>query len=231
MSMRLIKFVAPIILAVAAGPASAQHGGHGGGGHAGGGYHGGGGYHAGYGGYHAGYGGYRGGYYRGYGGYRGYGYGGYGYGYPYYGYGLGYGLGYGGYGYGLGYGGYGYSYPYSSGYSYPNTYGGTYYPSSTPALTGSGIVQTSGYTPATSVTSTEAAPATVTLIVPNDAKVWFNGKEDTTTGTSRVFTSPTLQPGESSVLSVKARWDGNDRTVQLPIQAGDKMRVDLRETP
>jgi uncharacterized protein (TIGR03000 family) len=139
------------------------------------------------------------------------------------GYGLGYGLGYGGYGYGLGYGGYGYntypSYDYSGAYAYP----------ATPTVVGGGIVQASGLAPsAPAPTPTVAGPANVTVVVPDGAQVWFDGKETTSTGGSRVFTSSTLQPDQTAVLSVKARWNGNTYSMQLPIHAGDKFSVDLR---
>jgi uncharacterized protein (TIGR03000 family) len=249
MLKRLVKLLAPAALFFVPTPAFAQHhgGGHGGGGHGGGVYHGGG-------GVYRGGGAYRGGYYGGsrgyYGGYRGYGYGGYGYGYPLFGYGLGYGglgygLGYGSLGYGLGYGGYGlgsggygYSYPYSSSYySYPDYSGYTYpdyssysYPITTSTPVINSVVPASGVyssIPSTSAPSSTPAPATVTVVVPENAQVWFDGKETSETGHDRVFTSATLQPDQSSVLEVKARWDGSTRTMQLPIRAGDKISVEL----
>ena len=231
MSLQLLKFVAPIALFLAPGPLLAQHhaGGHSGG-HAGG-YHGGA-YHGG-GGHYGGYGGSRGGYYGGYSGYRG----GYGYGSPFLGgYGLGgYGLGYGGFGYGglgygglgygrLGSGGYGYSVPYSSG-GYYAPVNGWYTDPVSPI--DAGVIQASG-TGSIAVTSEVAAPAQVTVLVPDGAQVWFDGKEAAGSGGSRVFTSPTLQPGQSSTLAVKARWAAGNGEMQLPIRAGDKMTVDLR---
>jgi uncharacterized protein (TIGR03000 family) len=231
MSKRFIAAAAVAGLFLMAEPVYAQRGGggHGGGGHAGGGGGGraGGGYRGGYsGGYRGGeHGGYRGGY--------GLGYGGYGLGYG------GYGLGYGGYG--AGYGNYGYAYPsygYASpsyGYSYPSTYEG-YYPTA-PTVVGSSpltgtVLPASGsensFTPSLSATPAVAAPATVTVFVPEGAQVWLDGKETTGTGTSRVFTSPKLEPGQSSVLAVKARWGGSTYSAQVPIQAGDKFSVDLR---
>jgi uncharacterized protein (TIGR03000 family) len=173
-------------------------------------------YHGG--GYRGGYvGGYRGGYY---GGYRGYYPGGYGYwgnGYPYSGFWLGYGLGLGSrLGYGLGYG---YGYPYSGGYSYPYT-DSSYYPTVPSVPLDNTLVP--------STPSATPAPATVTFMVPNGAEVWFDGKETPTTGTTRVFTSPILQPDQSEVLSVRAVWDGSARTMQVPLHAGDNMTIDLR---
>ncbi|CAN0429643.1 unnamed protein product, partial [Phaeothamnion confervicola] len=115
-------------------------------------------------------------------------------------------------------------------YSYPlnYSYDTTTYPYSNSIVSDGNIVQsTSGYTPSVSAV---AAPATLTVTVPSDAQVWFDGKEASGSGTSRVFTSPVLQPGQSSVLSIKARWNGSDRTMQLPITAGDNMSVDLRDS-
>jgi len=217
MSTQLIKLLAPAVLFFAAGTASAGHGGggHGGGGHGGG--HGGhgGGHHGGFGGHHGGY------VHRGY--YSNYGYGGYGYGLGYGNYG--YGLGYGNYGYGYG----GYSYPYY-GYSYPagGYYPNNYYP--LPTTVGGGVVPASGVYPVdpTPAPSAVAAPATVTVVVPEGAQVSFDGKDATGTGTERVFTSPAIQPTQPGVLAIKASWGGNTYSMQLSIRAGDKMRVDLR---
>jgi uncharacterized protein (TIGR03000 family) len=185
MSTQLVKLLAPAVVFLAAGTASAGHGGGGhGSGHSGG-HHGG--SHT---VHHSGS-------YRSYSSY-----------------------GYGGYGYGLGYGYGGYSYPYS-GYSYPA--GGYYSPNSYY------IVPAGDYSvdpmPAPSAV---AAPATVTVIVPEGAQVWFDGKDAVGTGTERVFTSLALQPNQPSVLSVKASWGGSTYSMQLTIHAGDKRRVDLR---
>jgi uncharacterized protein (TIGR03000 family) len=64
-------------------------------------------------------------------------------------------------------------------------------------------------------------------MVPANAEVWFDSKEAKANGNSRVFTSPALQPGQSAVLSVKENWEGQTREMQIPIQAGDNMNVDL----
>lgn len=232
-------------------------GGHIGGGHIGGGHIGGFHYGGGHlGGYHPGYygGGYHGGYYGGYrhSGFYGGRYGLYGFGYPYYGgYGLGLGYGYGyplygGLSYSLGSGYYGYpyygsySYPYYYGsYGYPYSYGGYSY--AAPAVLGAAATTTSTslYTPAlsssvtdpavvpSSGTSTAAGTGSVTVVVPSGAQLWFDGKETDTGSASRVFTSQKLEPGQVKTLSVKARWDGSTREMQLPVQAGDNMTVDL----
>jgi len=234
--------LAPAVLMFAAVPAFAQRGhggGHGGGFHAGG-YHGGG-YRA---GAYRGFSGYRGGAYRGFSGYRGYGYrpyygGYYGRGYGWRGYGLGYGLlgyglGYGLGGYGLGgYGLGGYGYPYSSYYGSTSVYAPSYagYSSYYPPVDTTGYVAPADYGLATSpdyaapadygqtAPSGYAAPAEdneahITIVVPPDATVWFDGDQTTQTGPAREFVSPPLAPGQTYTYHVRARWTENGRPVE-----------------
>ncbi|HEX4607052.1 MAG TPA: TIGR03000 domain-containing protein, partial [Urbifossiella sp.] len=136
--------------------------------------------------------------------------------------------GYGGLGYGYGgygYGGYGSSSPYYGGSAYP--LGGSYYPSATPPLLGNYVAPQAGVA---SVPAAAAAAATVTVVVPDGAQVWFDGAEAKADGSNRVFTSPVLQPGQSSVLSVRVLADGSNRTMNLPLRAGDGITVNLRPT-
>lgn len=223
MSLRIASLLVPIALLAAPGFSFAQHhggGGHGGGAHMGGahpgGGHPGGTFHPGAPGYHGSLNnyGYRGGYY-----------GGIGLGYPYAG-GLGY--GYGGYGYGLGYP-YGFgAFPLSYGMGRAYGYSPGYY-SAYPAVLGApalGAVMPSA--PSYSTGSSEPAPAVVNLTVPDGAKVWFDDKETAAPGGKVTFTSPVLKPGTGATLNVKARWNDSTREMNLPIRAGDKMSVDLR---
>jgi uncharacterized protein (TIGR03000 family) len=222
--------LAPAVLMFAAVPAFAAHGGgHGGGGH-GGGYRGGVGAYHGFGGYR-GYGlgrGYYGGYGRGY--YRpyyGYGLGGYGLGYGLLGYGLGYGLG----GYGLGYGLGGYGYGGYGGYSYPSDYGSTYvnppsyadYSSYYSPADTTGHVAPADYNVAPAAQDNEAH---ITLNVPPDAEVWFDGDKTSQTGPARAFVSPPLTPGQTYTYHVRARWVQNgkpeDQTRELHVQANQQ---------
>ena len=234
MSSRLAALLAPVVALFGAQASFAQH--HGGGGH-GGGHMGGhmGGMHMGGGGMHH-VGGFGGRHIGGFGG--GLGYGGFGYGLG--GYGLGYGLGYpygygglGGYGLGYGYGGnYGYgSYGYGglagmgmgSAY-YPGYYSsGTGYPAfPTPTYT------TPAYTAPVPAATAKPAEAVITLTVPDGAKVWINNKETPAPGGTVVYKSAVLQPGAQSTLNIKARWNDSTREMNLPITAGDKMGIDLR---
>jgi uncharacterized protein (TIGR03000 family) len=45
----------------------------------------------------------------------------------------------------------------------------------------------------------------IRLVVPDDAKVWFDNKETKQTGETRQFESPALAPGHQYVYDVKVR--------------------------
>jgi uncharacterized protein (TIGR03000 family) len=215
----------------------AQHGGgHAGGGHFGGGSHFGGGHYGGahYGGAHYGghYGGYR------YGG----GYGGYHHAYPYSGYGYHhyrpYHRSYGYYPYSGYYGSY---YPYYSGYgsdypyygyyydNYPDVGGGSDYGS---AYTGDTLPEYSyGALADSSARATAPVDSTshVTVNVPPDARVWFDGTLTQAEGPIRQFDSPALQPGTRYTYVVRASWKEDDhevtQTQQIEVSAGAHINV------
>jgi uncharacterized protein (TIGR03000 family) len=74
--------------------------------------------------------------------------------------------------------------------------------------------------------------ARVRLIVPDDAKVWFDGKETKQGGTERRFESPALTPGRAYSYDVKVRWrdrDGKEmtRTRQVDVSANANVTVDF----
>jgi len=213
-------------LALSPANALAQHhgggGGHGGGSHGGGGhvaaYHGGS-YHAG-GAYHGGA--YHGGYYNHswYGqGYHGRGwYGGLGWGYPSY---------YGGY-YPWYYGTYSYPY-YDSGYSLYSepAYGySAPYDYSSAGPTPEGYYGDLAQPPATSL-----RVAHISVNVPADAELWFQGVPTTETGASREFVSPLLMPCREYTYDIRATWREGGRIVtqtrQIVLHAGDALTVDF----
>jgi uncharacterized protein (TIGR03000 family) len=221
------------ITAFALSPGAAQaRGGHGGGGHGGGSFHSAAAFHGG--GFHSGAafhsGGFSGGHY--YGG-RGY----YGRGWGWGGWGLGIGLGYLGYGYGYWPGYYGGGAYYDTAPSYPAVTNYNYY-------YGGG---TPGYDamPYADVTppdvdygaSAQPAPATdatasISVIVPDGARVWFNGSATRQGGRVREFQSPPLTPGREFVYNVKAQWrDANGkevtRTREVDVRAGANVSVDF----
>jgi uncharacterized protein (TIGR03000 family) len=168
-------------------------------------------------------GGYNGGIYhsgiRNYGGYRSSGSyvrSGYGYRRPYVGYNAGYYPYYGLYG----------SYP-SSGYDSDN-YGSIY--------TGSGTTDTPSYADVTSYylgganPPSSGAPANLTVKVPADALVWFDGVQMTSTGPVRTYESPPLAQGQYS-YEVRARWNENGhevtQTQQVGVTPGAHVEVDF----
>jgi uncharacterized protein (TIGR03000 family) len=245
MLRKLISYGGVMLLAGAAlfgTPASsqAQHhgGGHAGGFHTGGfhagGFHGGdfhgGGFHGG--GFHGGdfnrdfHGGFsrdfHGGFHRGFGNF-GLGYG-YGY-YPYY---------YGGYNAypSYYYGGYSYD-PYS--YAWPGVTDDSGYDGSYGSVTPSdsngspSVGSLSYYAPATDTS------ASVTVKVPEGARLWFNGTPMTATGSVREFTSPPLTPGRRYSYEVQARWNENGRemtqTQDVEVRAGAHVNVDFPMQP
>jgi uncharacterized protein (TIGR03000 family) len=189
------------------------HGGGGGGGHGGGGggHGGGGGGHGGGGGGHGGGGGGHGG-----GGFHsgGFSRGGFGY-YP------GFGIGVGGYGGGY-YGGY------SDGYYCSEP--APIYVQSTPV-----VIQSQRFYPSddalTPPPAASGGAATVTLRVPADADVWFNGDPTTQRGESRQFASPPLSPGRDYHYEVRARWTEGDRIVdqtrRVTVRADGRTDVDF----
>jgi uncharacterized protein (TIGR03000 family) len=75
------------------------------------------------------------------------------------------------------------------------------------------------------------APATITLLVPADAQVFFDGHLTTQTGTERVYVTPPLERGSTFNYSIRARWTENGRPVEqtrrVPITAGARVRVDF----
>jgi uncharacterized protein (TIGR03000 family) len=247
-------FLAGAIAFVTPGVSQGQHGGgghggggHGGGGHAGGGHVGGGhfgGSHSGgahfngghFGGTHSG--GHQGGYYHhGYGGYYhgghhhypGYGYGLYGY-YPYYDSGPYYGDYY-------PYDYYGSSPSYDSGYT-GSVVPADPYPYSAPNLQPDWS-NYPAYQPAYSsapsaVTSTVPAhgnAARLTVRVPPNAQVWFEGSETTSRGAVREFQSPPLTPGSWYVYEIRARWNDSGhettQTQKVEVSAGSHVTVNF----
>ena len=170
--------------------------------------------------------------------------GGYGYG------GLGYGgLGYGGLGYGgLGYGGFGPTGGYYGGGNYgggnyaynnslsvpviPGTYSAQYPPlyrnQSQPPLQPLNDPNAEPIPlplPNGAVGSGEAAPAKITVITSEGAKVIFDGIESDQTGTRHSFTTKPL--GTTAETRVKVSVDG--ATISIGVRGGEKATVDMRK--
>lgn len=201
-------------------PGLAQHGGGhgGGGGHAGGGHAGGG-----HGGYHGG--GYSGGGYRG-GAYHG----GYDHGYyhdhhhPYY-FGA-YPYWYGGFwsGYDLGY----YDYPDVYLYAAPRVYSYAPLVGSEPYV--SVPAAASAYAGTEEWDHADQRVAARVILPTPDATLWVEGQEASSTGTSRSFVSPPLEPGRYT-YTFRARWTQDGKTMvetrTARVQPGDRITVDF----
>jgi uncharacterized protein (TIGR03000 family) len=71
----------------------------------------------------------------------------------------------------------------------------------------------------------------ITLHVPEDATVWIDGNQTTSTGTTRLFACPPIPAGRNYSYEVRVRWTEEGRTVerkrQLSFQAGDHITLDL----
>jgi uncharacterized protein (TIGR03000 family) len=118
------------------------------------------------------------------------------------------------------------NYPYSGYYPYSDYYtNGDYYADVTPPVT------TAVPAPVSPAAAVQDTIAHLTVAVPSDADVWFNGTHMSQTGSVREFVSPPLTPGMAYTYDIRARWmvDGVavDRTKQVVVHAGDQLTVDF----
>lgn len=71
------------------------------------------------------------------------------------------------------------------------------------------------------------SPAQITVQMPENAEIWFDGVKRDETGSVRHFTTPMLTAGRHYTHEVHARWkDGDtmiDQTKQVTFGAGDKL--------
>jgi uncharacterized protein (TIGR03000 family) len=73
-----------------------------------------------------------------------------------------------------------------------------------------------------------ASSAKITVVVPDSALVWFDGTPSDNKEGARVFTSTPIESGKTTQVTVKISWAGNTREMQLMMQSGDSMTIDLR---
>ena len=73
--------------------------------------------------------------------------------------------------------------------------------------------------------------AHITLHVPTDAQVWFDGKATKQTGTLREYHTPELTPGNKYHYEVRVRWMKDGKPVEekrrIEVEARDWLRFDL----
>src|SRR5205807_2324597 len=76
-----------------------------------------------------------------------------------------------------------------------------------------------------------AAPATIVVSLPAEAKLTIDGQSTTSTSNLRVFASPTLQPGREYFYTLRAEVVRNGQTVtqtqRVAVRAGEQTRVAL----
>jgi uncharacterized protein (TIGR03000 family) len=77
----------------------------------------------------------------------------------------------------------------------------------------------------------EEGTCKVTVLVPADAELDFNGTQMSQTGTERVFVTPPLEPGSNYRYTIRARWteDGKpvEQTRKVGVKPGGEVRVDF----
>jgi uncharacterized protein (TIGR03000 family) len=73
------------------------------------------------------------------------------------------------------------------------------------------------------------APAEITVVVPADAEIFFDGAPTTSRGTRRAFVSPPLEPGRDYHYDVLVRWKVDGKAVEemrrVAVRAGGKTEV------
>jgi uncharacterized protein (TIGR03000 family) len=78
------------------------------------------------------------------------------------------------------------------------------------------------------VTSSDTR-AQITVSVPVDAEIWFEGSKTTSTGSVREFHSPPLTPGGRYTYEVRARWNENGhevtQTQKVQVTAGTHVNM------
>ncbi len=80
--------------------------------------------------------------------------------------------------------------------------------------------------------STAGETASVQVLAPANAEIWFDGHATHQTGADRSFTTPALDQGQDYVYKVRAHWDADgkavDRTKEVTVRAGGRVVVDFR---
>jgi uncharacterized protein (TIGR03000 family) len=79
------------------------------------------------------------------------------------------------------------------------------------------------------------APVRITVVVPADAEVFFDGAPTSQKGAERLFVSPDLEPGKTYSYEVLARWKEKGQTVErtrtVPVSSGARVRVSFMDGP
>ncbi len=80
-----------------------------------------------------------------------------------------------------------------------------------------------------------SAAIEIVLVVPADARIFFDGEPTTSTGTERRYVSPPVEVGKQFQYVVLARWQEGGKPVEqsrkLPVTGGARVRVDFTQPP
>jgi len=81
---------------------------------------------------------------------------------------------------------------------------------------------------------TSDGPAQITVRLPNNADLWFDGVKMTETGPVRVFSTPSLSVDRKYAYTIRIRWIEGDTTIdqtrKVMFSAGDKLDVSFPAT-
>jgi uncharacterized protein (TIGR03000 family) len=87
---------------------------------------------------------------------------------------------------------------------------------------------------ADSASPQESRPAEITLLVPPNAEVWFDGNKTQLTGPERMFRTPPLTPGRDYSYQLRIRWTEGGRSAErqrrVIVHAGDELVVEPTDT-
>jgi uncharacterized protein (TIGR03000 family) len=77
-----------------------------------------------------------------------------------------------------------------------------------------------------------SARANVEVRVPASAELWFEGQKTSQAGSTRLFSSPVLEPGKAFGYTIRAHWTSPtgqvvDETREIKVRAGRRTVVDF----
>jgi uncharacterized protein (TIGR03000 family) len=72
-----------------------------------------------------------------------------------------------------------------------------------------------------------AAPATIIVSLPADAKLTIDGNATTSTTDRRVFVSPSLEPNQEYYYTVQAELNGQTKSERVTVRAGQEVNVKI----
>jgi uncharacterized protein (TIGR03000 family) len=79
-----------------------------------------------------------------------------------------------------------------------------------------------------------AAPASIEMIVPADARVWIGDEATTPQGAERHFVTPSLEVGARYYYVIRVQWTEGGKTLErsrrVSFVSGDQIRIDLVQT-